>query len=99
MRVDAHSGEPIRDEDGLCQPVRPGEIGEIVGKIHEADPSRAYPGYHSVEATKKKIVQDVFKHGDKAFLSGDLMEMDELGFLYFRDRTGDTFRWKGMLFS
>ena len=57
---------------------------------------RLTPDITRLEATQKKIVRDVFKHGDKAFLSGDLMEMDELGFLYFRDRTGDTFRWKGV---
>lgn len=33
--------------------------------------------------------------GDRAFASGDIMVMDELGFVYFRDRIGDTFRWKG----
>lgn len=27
--------------------------------------------------------------------AGDVLVMDELGYLYFRDRTGDTFRWKG----
>ena len=27
--------------------------------------------------------------------SGDLMVMDELGYMYFRDRSGDTFRWRG----
>lgn len=27
--------------------------------------------------------------------TGDVLVMDELGYLYFRDRTGDTFRWKG----
>lgn len=26
---------------------------------------------------------------------GDVLVMDELGYVYFRDRTGDTFRWKG----
>uniref|UniRef100_A0A8C8XQG6 long-chain-fatty-acid--CoA ligase n=1 Tax=Panthera leo TaxID=9689 RepID=A0A8C8XQG6_PANLE len=31
----------------------------------------------------------------KAYLTGDVLVMDELGYLYFRDRTGDTFRWKG----
>lgn len=27
--------------------------------------------------------------------SGDVLVMDELGYMYFRDRGGDTFRWKG----
>lgn len=26
---------------------------------------------------------------------GDVLVMDELGYMYFRDRGGDTFRWKG----
>lgn len=26
------------------------------------------------------------------FLTGDILEMDEFGYLYFKDRTGDTFR-------
>lgn len=28
-------------------------------------------------------------------LTGDVLVMDELGYMYFRDRSGDTFRWKG----
>lgn len=28
-------------------------------------------------------------------LLGDILVMDELGYIYFRDRKGDTFRWKG----
>lgn len=31
----------------------------------------------------------------RLFSLGDVLVMDELGYLYFRDRTGDTFRWKG----
>jgi len=26
---------------------------------------------------------------------GDIMRMDEYGYFYFQDRTGDTYRWKG----
>lgn len=29
------------------------------------------------------------------FLIGDVLVMDKYGYMYFRDRTGDTFRWKG----
>lgn len=28
-------------------------------------------------------------------LSGDMLVMDEYGYMYFRDRSGDTFRWRG----
>lgn len=59
------------------------------------NPSRAFLGYVDKAASSKKIVKDVFKKGDSAFLSGDLLVSDEYGNLYFKDRTGDTFRWKG----
>lgn len=28
-------------------------------------------------------------------LLGDVLVMDELGYMYFKDRSGDTFRWRG----
>jgi fatty-acyl-CoA synthase len=37
----------------------------------------------------------VFKPGDAFFRTGDLMRQDEAGYLYFVDRIGDTYRWKG----
>jgi acyl-coenzyme A synthetase/AMP-(fatty) acid ligase len=30
------------------------------------------------------------------FLLGDILAMDNYGYVYFKDRTGDTFRWKGI---
>ena len=94
--MDAESGHPLRDQNGLCVPCKPGEPGEFVGKIIRSDPSRDFQGYVSdAEATKKKILRDVRSKGDLYFRSGDILVMDDLGWLYFRDRTGDTFRWKG----
>lgn len=52
-------------------------------------------GYVDKKASDKKIVRDVFRKGDSAFLSGDILSADECGNLFFVDRTGDTFRWKG----
>ena len=56
---------------------------------------RDFQGYADKEATKKKVLGDVYKKGDLYFRSGDILVMDELGWLYFKDRAGDTFRWKG----
>lgn len=40
-----------------------------------------------------QIAVDVFAHGDSYFRTGDMLVMDDLGYLMFKDRTGDTFRW------
>lgn len=66
-----------------------------MGRIIQQDPLRRFDGYLNQGANNKKIAKDVFKKGDQAYLTGDVLVMDELGYLYFRDRTGDTFRWKG----
>lgn len=68
---------------------------EFVGKIVLEDPTRSFDGYVNKDATEKKIYRDVFQKGDAVFASGDLLTIDDLGFVYFKDRTGDTYRWKG----
>lgn len=95
IRVDPITSEPIRNKKGLCQRCEPGEPGVFIGKIVATNPARAYLGYVNEKESAKKIVTDVFEKGDSAFLSGDLLVMDKWGYLYFKDRTGDTFRWKG----
>lgn len=95
IKCNLETGEPIRGPDGMCITCEPGEIGQFVGRIVDKDPVRQFDGYSNPKETSKKIIHDVFMKGDKAFASGDLLWMDELGYLYFHDRTGDTFRWKG----
>ncbi|XP_015687588.1 long-chain fatty acid transport protein 4 [Protobothrops mucrosquamatus] len=95
IRVNEDTMELIRGPDGLCLQCEPGEPGQLVGRIVQSDPLQRFDGYLNHEANNKKIARDVFTKGDSAYLSGDVLVMDELGYLYFRDRTGDTFRWKG----
>lgn len=51
--------------------------------------------FYSQQDSNKKLERDIFCKGDAAFVSGDILVADELGYLYFRDRTGDTYKWKG----
>ncbi|TTA69396.1 Long-chain fatty acid transport protein 1 [Bagarius yarrelli] len=95
VKVNEETMELVRNKDGLCVPCQPGEPGLLVGKINQQDPLRRFDGYANQEATKKKIAHNVFKKNDSAYLSGDVLVMDEMGYMYFRDRSGDTFRWKG----
>uniref|UniRef100_A0A8C5UFU3 long-chain-fatty-acid--CoA ligase n=1 Tax=Malurus cyaneus samueli TaxID=2593467 RepID=A0A8C5UFU3_9PASS len=95
VKVDEDSLELLRDSRGLGILCGPGEPGLLVGRIEQRDPLRRFDGYVSAGATRAKIARDVLAKGDQVYLSGDVLVMDELGYLYFRDRGGDTFRWRG----
>lgn len=94
VKFDVVEEQPIRGNDGFCIPALPGEPGEAIGKVGE-DARTRFEGYNDETATKKKIMRDVFEKGDMWFRTGDLMSKDEEGYIYFIDRIGDTFRWKG----
>ncbi|KAJ8925470.1 hypothetical protein NQ315_009304 [Exocentrus adspersus] len=95
IRCDEDTNEPIRNENGFCIRCQPGEGGLLVGKINPKRTVSEFSGYADKKATSQKVIRNVFKKGDAYFNSGDLLVQDELGYYYFKDRTGDTFRWKG----
>ncbi len=94
VRFDVDSEEPVRGADGLCQLAGAGEVGEALGMIGD-DIRHAFSGYADKAASEKKIMRDVFVRGDSWFRTGDLMKQDSEGYVYFIDRIGDTYRWKG----
>ncbi len=82
----------IRDEAGFLIKVKPGQAGILLGKIR---PRGEFDGYQDKSASEKKIVRDAFTKGDAWFNTGDLLRIDGFRRLFFMDRLGDTFRWKG----
>lgn len=93
IRYDTEKEEPVRDSKGFCIKVPTGETGLLVGKISKRAPFSGYA--KNEQQTEKKKLKNVFETGDLYFNSGDLLRIDEEGFVYFQDRIGDTFRWKG----
>jgi len=91
---DVETGTNVRGADGFCIRTDNGEVGELIGEIRTDDARFRFEGYENKEATKKKILRDVFKKGDAWFRTGDLMNRDAHGYYYFIDRVGDTYRWK-----
>ena len=86
----------MRNGSGFCQRCGVDEVGEALGKIAgNGSAEGRFDGYTDSAASERKILRDVFAKGDAWFRSGDLMRRDAAGFLYFVDRVGDTFRWKG----
>jgi fatty-acyl-CoA synthase len=94
VRFDVEKEMPVRGADGLCIECAPDEVGEAVGGI-SARAGREFEGYTNRAESDKKMLRDVFRHGDLWFRTGDLMRRDGHGYFYFVDRIGDTFRWKG----
>ncbi|XP_008141354.1 long-chain fatty acid transport protein 2 isoform X1 [Eptesicus fuscus] len=93
IKYDVEKDEPVRDENGYCIKVPKGEVGLLVCRITQLTPFSGYAGGKT--QTEKKKLRDVFKKGDVYFNSGDLLMIDHDNFIYFHDRVGDTFRWKG----
>jgi len=98
VEYDVATDEIVRDENGYCKKVAPGQPGLLLGPITK---STEFVGYTDREATEKKILRNVFKPGDAFFNTGDLIKSVDAGFAFgfkhyqFVDRVGDTFRWKG----
>ena len=96
VKHDVATEMPVRDpETGFCIECEPGEPGEVLGLINPSQSSTQFAGYTSKEASEKKIMRDVFVKGDQYFRTGDLLRREADGWIYFTDRIGDTFRWKG----
>jgi fatty-acyl-CoA synthase len=94
VAFDVETETPVRGPDGFCVECKPGEVGECIGEIGATARSQ-FAGYADKAASEKKVLRNVFKTGDAWFATGDLMRGDAEGYLYFVDRVGDTFRWKG----
>ena len=94
VKFDVVKEEPVRGDDGFCIPTETGEPGEALGRVGDEARMR-FEGYQDAGATNKKILRDVFETGDMWFRTGDLMSIDAEKYVYFVDRIGDTFRWKG----
>ncbi|WYZ43805.1 hypothetical protein EsH8_VII_000241 [Colletotrichum jinshuiense] len=94
--MDENNEAPLREKKtGLCKPAKAGEPGELMFRLSPKDLERRFQGYYgNPDATKAKIMRDVFSKGDAWFRTGDVVRWDREGRLYFSDRIGDTFRWK-----
>jgi fatty-acyl-CoA synthase len=94
IRFDIETEIPVRNPEGFCIECAAGETGEAIGRIVD-EPGKGFEGYTHAADTEKKILRHVFAGDDAWFRTGDLMRRDALGYFYFVDRIGDTFRWKG----
>jgi len=95
IQVDAITEDVVRNEKGFCVLSGVNEPGEFIMRIKTDKAHNQFLGYaDNPEATKKKVLTNVFEKGDAWFRSGDLMRMDADGHYWFGDRLGDTFRWR-----
>lgn len=79
-------------EGGRLVRCGPGETGVLLGPIRKRTP---FGGYRDEGATRAKIVTNAFRDGDALYDTGDVFRLDERNNLFFVDRLGDTFRYRG----
>ncbi|KAM3425845.1 hypothetical protein NHJ13734_009878 [Beauveria thailandica] len=99
VEMDWANDAPARDpETGLCRLAGPFHSGEMLFRLpdgpDDAVESRFQGYFNDARATRAKILRGVFRPGDAWFRTGDVVQRDDDGLLFFMDRIGDTFRWK-----
>lgn len=93
LEFDIDANKPRRyGADQLCRRVERGSPGLCVVELNEEHKDDLYT---TKSASRRPLLSNIFKKGDKFYSTGDLLRVDEEGFVFFVDRTGDTFRWKG----
>ncbi|GFN75279.1 very long-chain acyl-coa synthetase-like [Plakobranchus ocellatus] len=93
VKIDDESGELYRNAEGKCQPIQPGSNGVMLLKLSS---KVQFDGYLGPAAdTRKRIVNDVLEDGDFYVNTNDVFFLDGNYNLFFKDRVGDSFRWKG----
>ncbi|MBC7172114.1 MAG: AMP-binding protein, partial [Polyangiaceae bacterium] len=92
VRADLATGELVRDASGHATKVGVNEVGLLVGQINRMN---SFDGYVDRSKNESKVIRNAFGDGKDYFNTGDLVQLHEDGYVSFRDRTGDTFRWKG----
>lgn len=97
VKVDWNTETPWRNpRTGLCEAVPQDQVGELLFAMDPANMYDRYKGYlGNQKATESKIVRDVLVKGDAYFRTGDVVRRDTDGRLWFSDRIGDTYRWRG----
>ncbi|KAJ3245524.1 hypothetical protein HDU78_009133 [Chytriomyces hyalinus] len=97
QRNDSNGDEGVeRNAYGYCTECKVGQVGELIAKIDDSSLTMAFKGYYGdADSTRKKILTDAFRKGDKYFQAGDLIFRDKDNFMY----VGDTFRWNGEIVS
>ncbi len=95
IKINLVNEMPVKDGRLYCIETDVDEPGEAIGLINNCDALRKFEGYTNSDDTKKKILHNAFSDDDIWFRTGDLLKRDKDGYVYFVDRLGDTFRWKG----
>jgi fatty-acyl-CoA synthase len=95
-RVDAGSGELLRDARGRLVACRVGEAGELLVRARKSGLG-VYHGYLDASATEARLVVPDLSdpNGAPLFRTGDLLRRDREGFYYFVERGGDSYRFRG----
>ena len=97
LKHDPETDEPYRDpQTGFGVKCAVDEPGELLHPLDPAAIGERYFGYlGNAKASESKIIRDLLKKGDAYYRTGDLLKCDAEGRIWFVDRIGDSFRWRG----